>query len=772
MGFIKPDKNMNLNRFLAKPKTVRILLIIIDVLLYSVLKVIANFLFFDLSYIISKQTMPLGVKTLKHIFYVGPGKIKFYFFVIVSIVVLNLYLKYKFKVSYSEEYFNIGQKGKSRLTTKEEIIQQYKAVPEKDKEFPGRPGTIVAHFGGNLYLDTGIHNTLIIGITRSGKDEIYVFPSIDEYSRAEEKYSMVITDPKLESYKSSKETLENRGYKVALLNLDDALHSMGYNPLSLVIQLYKDGDAASAYSMARSLSYSIFYASGVEGEKIWQNTATDLFTALIIAVITDCIEMDSLENENRLEAYNEKLRRYGELSCSMQEKAKENWKKAVREGRDVIKDPNIKALPVDAPFVATKTYEKQISIFNIVVFFQDMNLKPHPEDMNKTMLDYYFENRDMYDMARLKYGTIAFAGDRTKGSIYTNMMSELGVFLDEKIAKMTAESSFNFEEIGFGERPIALFLGIPDYDKSPHFIASICIRQIYYILAKKATNVKGQACTTPVRFIVNEAGNIPVIEALDEILSVSNGRNIGFDLYVQSLQQLHKVYQENEKTIRDNCANKIYILSSDEDTNEQFSNMCGSETYIDVQRSGNKLSLDKNFMETPSDRPILRANEIGNFKEGECLVIRALKRKDNEGNDITPYPIFNSVENGMRFKYRYEYLTETFPNPKEIDLKDVNFESREEINLKERSINIKEILKYNQQRIIDRTIDIGSLVTSSKDAQNKEELNKKLQLKIGKQYEKLLGITNSTPLADVMAIIEATDLLTEDQKKEIRGNVF
>ena len=68
------------------------------------------------------------------------------------------------------------------------------------------------------------------------------------------------------------------------------------------------------------------------------------------------------------------------------------------------------------------------------------------------------------------------------------MLSYLGVFIDENIAKMTAESSINLADIGFGEKPIAISLGIPDYDKSTHFIASIFIRQVYFILAKKATN--------------------------------------------------------------------------------------------------------------------------------------------------------------------------------------------------------------------------------------------------------------------------------------------
>ena len=79
------------------------------------------------------------------------------------------------KVSYSEDYFNIGQKGMARWTTKEEIKQQYKEISECGKNsketYAGNPGTIVAHFDKHLYIDTAISNTLIVGITRSGKGE-------------------------------------------------------------------------------------------------------------------------------------------------------------------------------------------------------------------------------------------------------------------------------------------------------------------------------------------------------------------------------------------------------------------------------------------------------------------------------------------------------------------------------------------------------------------------------------------------------------------------
>lgn len=49
-----------------------------------------------------------------------------------------------------------------------------------------------------------------------------------------------------------------------------------------------------------------------------------------------------------------------------------------------------------------------------------------------------------------------------------------------------------------------------------------------------------------------------------------------------------------------------------------------------------------------------------------------MHRKDLNGNDIREEPIFNSIETGTNFKYRYQYLTDTFPNPDTVPLDSVN----------------------------------------------------------------------------------------------------
>lgn len=765
-------KIMNMNRILGNDKTIKLILTIADLLFFYCVNYVANFIN-NIPEIM--QAMKTGASTSKYrsfwngFYYFGSGWFAVFLFLVIFLTIFDVVIWYKFKVSYSEEYFNVGQKGTARWTTIEEIKQQYKAIPDRGNEtYKGEPGTIVAHFDGKLYIDTNVCNNLIIGITRSGKNEMYVYKTIDVYSRAEVKHSMVVNDPKLENYKSSKGTLIKRGYKVWLLNLIEPLYSMGWNALSDIIKKYKSNQQSVAYGMARSFTYSIFHRE-VDGksEPIWANTATDLFTALIIAVVTDELKLDEDLNEIRIQAYTAKVNEYRNMSTLEQSECEEKIKEDLDRGIDPIEDPKLKGIPESYSYKNVKKHEEQISIFNIIILFSELTDKidpMNPDNPTFTGLDDYFRKRDAMDLAKLKFATIKKAGDRTKGSIYTNMMSYLGVYIDENIAKMTAESTINLEDIGFGEQPVAVFLGIPDFDKSNHFIASAFIRQVYYVLAEKASKVKSQACKIPVRFICDECGNQPAIEDLGNFITVSNGRNIGFDLYFQSYSQAYSVYKDDAQTIIDNCANEIYIKSGDPETLEKFSKMLGTETYIDIQRNGEKISLGKTFMETPTEKPLMRPDALKNLLEGECVIYRKLKRKDKNGNDVTPNPIFNSVATGTQFLYRYQYLTDTFPNPKEVDIYEINNESREHIDLKRLQINVKEITNG-----IDQQIRIKTEHTLFNECPNFELVDEILRNNIGENYFKILEIQENYTWSRVLAIIEESAYIKDAVKVAIRS---
>lgn len=760
-----PKRVMQLERYLSDTRIIMAIIIGIDLFFFMVMNFVINSLiaipemFKDLDnpgkYVGLKNVLP----NINNIRTYGGIYIPIFIILLIFLLALDACTAYKMKVAWSEEYFNIGQKGDERWTTDEEIKQQFLEIPDKNESFPGYGGTIVSRMGNKLYIDTSPVNNMIIGITRSGKGEMYVFPSIDVYSRAEKKASLVINDMKLELYKSSKKTLEKRGYKVYLLNFDDPIHSMGFNPLTVIIELAVNGDYENAELLAQAFAFSIFNPDEpANTDRFWNDASSSLLAALILAHLEDCLRMDEMDNDRRYKIWTEKRVAYDGLDDDLKEKADKLYEEELNknEKSDIILNPAVMYLPEDAGYEKIYDNVKKINMYSIINTFTELARIRAPENPDITALDIYFSKRPQLDRAKLKYAAIEIAGDKPKSSIFGVMLSRLTTFTYESMAKMTAESSFDLEEIGFGEKPVAVFLGLPDYDTSKHFLATVFIRQVSLVLSKRANRDRSGKCKRLVKFIVDEAGNMPAIEGLETYITMNLGRNISYDFYIQSYSQFEKKYGEGWKTIKGNCGNQIYILTSDGDTAQTFSEDLGNETIVDLQRTGEKLSTHKHFMENTQEKPLLNKNQLMRLNEGECVVKRVMKRKDLNGNRVEPTPIFNSEESGKRFLYRYEYLTDTFPNPNEIDLYEINTADRSHINLRER------VWDYNISMtwLSNDVMDYGRDSLKVRDLSNGNDVMSAL--------ERIMEVTDLRNINEEMELSELTDLIYKriDKKDE------
>lgn len=636
-----------------------------------------------------------------HLFF-AVGGAPWYIYVIMAAVAVGAGIRTAYLLFRNYGTVNFGQRGVQRWATMEEIKAQYPEIEEKDTPFPGRGGLPISRMGDKLYIDNTLTNNLIIGITRSGKGEMYVFPLIDICSRAEKKQSLIVSDPKKELYKASAETLRARGYEVHILNLENPDDSMGYNPLQIIIDAYKREDYSEAELLCSTFAYSIYNpsASGSDS-KLWDSASVAMLCALIMAHIEDCLEADKKANTLGQLEWTKKRAAYTALKASEKKHAQRCREiyECRAKGLDIKQTAQaLSSTPAtvkkywdecesirknyvfpDEAFVPTRENEKKINMYSILNTFTTLARKKFSEF--EGAIDLYFSRRPACDPAKLKYGTVELAGQKTKGSVFINTQTALTAFLSEKNARLTAESSINLLDVGFGEKPIAVFISMPDYDKSNHFFASVFIRQLYFVLAKAATNSQSGKCAREVRFILDEFGNIPPIESMDQLITVCLGRGICFVLVIQSYAQVETLYGKAADTIIGNCANQVYIMTNDEKTASKFSVLLGKETIEDISRTG-AAGGKKSYTESTSERPLLDENRLMNLTEGESVVKRVAKRTDLQGNKIRPYPILNTGKS--RMKYRYEYLTDTFKDPDKVDFNSILDESTRQIDLRSR----------------------------------------------------------------------------------------
>lgn len=206
------------------------------------------------------------------------------------IFIADAYLIYRIRVSWADKGFNVGQEGTDRFTTAEEIQEQYTEIAPLETPYHGNPGVLVSRIGNQFYIDQMVVNNLILGITRSGKGETMVKTSLEIYSRAENRPSLIINDPKIELYKSFGKLLEEeRGYKVYLLNASNPLLSAGFNIVDLAIQYYRKKDYDTAEQVLNALAHSLFQVDDATGDMMFfTSSASDLFCAMALASMQCC----------------------------------------------------------------------------------------------------------------------------------------------------------------------------------------------------------------------------------------------------------------------------------------------------------------------------------------------------------------------------------------------------------------------------------------------------------------------------------------------------
>ena len=290
------------------------------------------------------------------------------------------------------------------------------------------------------------------------------------------------------------------------------------------------------------------------------------------------------------------------------------------------------------------------------------NLAGETAGKNKTKLDEYFDLRGRFDRARAVYSSINVSGDKTKGSIFSQMLTKLSQYTFGGMEQLTRESTFSPEELGFGKKPIALFLQVPFYDRSKDAIAISMIDQLYQANARACVQSPSGKCARRIIFHLDEVAQFPPIEHLDSKLSICLGLNMVFNLIIQTDAQLTLKYGDAAKTIKGNCGNQIFLQTSEEETAKMFSSLLGSKTITNVNRVGTRFALNKSYTETVEERPLLNPRELMDLEEGENVVLRTMYRRDLEGNPVKPHPIFNSRKEGRAFLYRYQYLQDYFPD--------------------------------------------------------------------------------------------------------------
>ncbi|QBO34987.1 hypothetical protein EQG49_00260 [Periweissella cryptocerci] len=316
----------------------------------------------------------------------------------------------------------------SRWTTFDEMIKQFRLVPDRNEKYTGNFGYQVGHvFGydprllilkpgvairwwlkflvgkqrhsaggymGFYFLTQGASSRMVTGGSRTKKDESIGYSTFSILSRSSNRPNIIDNDAKAEDFAIALPYLRKQGFDTYVLNMLDYVNSIGYNPMYLVTELAREGEFDSVQEeMQRVVDAMYSEVQEKSSDPFWSNAAKGLiksgaYALLDIAQRRGTWEVVTLTNISKMFS-------------------------------DFIRSDN----------------DNNGQLINLLTIYFGFLRKMPPDTVRMMALDAFAQ----YDGS---------AWD-TKSSILSSVYDGLMIYQEQKIAAITSHSTFSLESIGF-----------------------------------------------------------------------------------------------------------------------------------------------------------------------------------------------------------------------------------------------------------------------------------------------------------------------------------
>ena len=193
---------------------------------------------------------------------------------------------------------------------------------------------------------------------------------------------------------------------------------------------------------------------------------------------------------------------------------------------------------------------------------------------NSTFIKEYFNLKGEESSAYVFASNTINSPTETKGGILSTFRQKIRVFASrENLSEMLSYSDFDMADIG--KKPTAVFIIIHDEKTTYHALATIFIKQAYETLIDVA-QANGGPLPVRTNFLLDEFANMPALKDVTTMVTAARSRHIRFTFIIQNFAQLNDVYgKDDAETIRSNCGNLIYLLTTELAALEEISKLCG-----------------------------------------------------------------------------------------------------------------------------------------------------------------------------------------------------
>ena len=224
-----------------------------------------------------------------------------------------------------------------------------------------------------------------------------------------------------------------------------------------------------------------------------------------------------------------------------------------------------------------------------------------------TYIKEYFESKDPTSAAYINASSTVMAANETKQSILSVFKQKIKLFASrENLSEMLSYSDIDLRSIG--KKPTVVYIVIQDEKKTYHSLVTILLKQIYETLISVAQE-NGGALPVRTNFILDEFANMPPLKDVTTMITAARSRQIRFTMIIQNFAQLEQVYgKENAETLRGNCGNLVYLVTTELKALEEISKMCGEV----------KSKKDEKTASTP----LVTISDLQHMRENEVIILR------------------------------------------------------------------------------------------------------------------------------------------------------
>lgn len=476
-----------------------------------------------------------------------------------------------------------------------------------------KAGLIVGWKGKKAIVDSELNHTIIIGSTGSGKSQGVIFPTIDLLSRG---YSDVSVIPTF---------LIIVGAAIGIYFYNQYIYVFGVIILITLCHFF----------------YKIKNASLEQDSMIIGDPKGEFFkgTANLLKKRKYDIKLLNLFNPNHSDSWNPLQIPYEELLKGNIEEAQSLVQTIAHsfhdeaQAKDPIWSESAKSLSVCLFYSQLEdainlNKPELATISEALNKYAVLSSKAYGgNEKDKTQLNRYFEKRADSWVGKMFLGTFGTMPKATFGGVVANWKAKLRVFEDARISRMTSKNTIDLEKIG--KEKSAVYLYVPETDKSRSVLASLFIDQLYYALDRYTKTLKSNTLPIRVNFLLDEFANLPTINEMDGKISMARSKNIRLLMVVQDFTQLVQQYgKEIANTIKNNCNNLFYLLTNENETAEEISKLLGKET-ISYQTSSQSFGTGQgggNLSTSFIARDLMTAEELRQLPIWNNVLISTRKK--------------------------------------------------------------------------------------------------------------------------------------------------